>query len=481
MKKPFQKFKIFAAGFLLFFCSLSSLNGQWGFTAQDRLTGSCDNYYLLFPQPIPIYGFATKQQCESVRQFFVNYRITYDRCVVYVSCTPCTGSDIAIPQYGTPGSISIDGPASGRSTFSLGYAQSVHDWMDEVHQKMQAFRYGDGANIFSTSGNTSYEKTYANLVHELPKYERVNMPEWQAFLPERPNMGRMERESELRRQMERLLKEINQIDRFCASQNLNCMDYQEKKRELERQLNDTKNELKELSKGGYDEKIEQYRREIAQYEKYLSECQNKICENAMRKGLSAATVQLAEAEASSKAESNRIDNFTYREPEMSYAQKQCEIAYEMKERGDKIGGQRLLDMYTPIVAIENGAKIFKEGMRDEYVRKSTVDFGVDAVGFTTDLASFFSSDNGTVRDALKSAIKKTIASDVIKGTAGTGDIKDVRNMLENSLVNSFATLAGKIPVIGKSAQAYTLTVSGVETATSGKKAFQAWWDWYRFK
>jgi len=298
----------------------------------------------------------------------------------------------------------------------------------------------------------------------------------------RNDMQNSRRQDELNREMEQLAKEIRQMERFasefCPSLYSDC-EYQKRKEELLTRLDEKITELKSLKKDEYDARVNKYEQTKAKYEQELSKCKNKpffeICERDMRRAIDETEKSIAEVKTRLNTENKLVDNYlkNYSEPKMSEAKRQCEIAYEMKKRGDNVAGTIILSANAPIVAKEKAAQFFKDGMKDEYVRKTTVDATVDGTNFAISAVSLSlnTPDNGTlIKDVLKEGAK-SLTSDLIKEVAGTGN---TGNLAKNTLTSVALNAGEKIPVIGKIFQVTNTVIDGINFSKSSYTAGKAW-------
>lgn len=131
----------------------------WTFTFQIAQTGPCAAYTpaLVLPQ-LPSFGIPTQSQCESLRQTLLSvkqsYPVTDNRgnyigdCSLFVTCTPCTGSDIVTPGQINPGDVSFDGQFQGKPFFTTHESSAFEDWSKDYRQQLESL------GITSILGNT---------------------------------------------------------------------------------------------------------------------------------------------------------------------------------------------------------------------------------------------------------------------------------------------------------------------------------------
>lgn len=156
------KQKIFTT--LLFTCIFFSVfNFQtqaqgWGFTINLGQSGPCGSGLPSMPLPAIPNVIPTQVQCEALRQqILATTRQCFPvfdgskylgECCVFVTCTPCTGSDMVIQGQVSPGEISLDGQFTGKPLFTTHESAAFEDWATDYKQQLAAY------GITSILGNT---------------------------------------------------------------------------------------------------------------------------------------------------------------------------------------------------------------------------------------------------------------------------------------------------------------------------------------
>ncbi|MFA5973830.1 MAG: hypothetical protein WC780_15880 [Lentimicrobiaceae bacterium] len=148
---------------LFFFISIIGLsiktNAQgWTFTFSVAQSGPCAAYVPLVIPPLPNFGIPTQSQCESLRQTLLAIKSSIPEyndqgvyigdCSAYVTCTPCTGSDIVTPGQVSPGDVSFDGQFQGKPLFTTHESSAFEDWSRDYRQQLASY------GITSILGNT---------------------------------------------------------------------------------------------------------------------------------------------------------------------------------------------------------------------------------------------------------------------------------------------------------------------------------------
>jgi len=130
----------------------------WTFTFQVDQSGLCTG---VPPLPVPNltnFGIPTQSQCEALRQTLLAIRSSYPvtdskgnyigECTMYVSCTPCTGSDIIIANQASSGEVSFNGQFTGEPLYSTHESSAFEDWSKDYKQQLESY------GITSILGNT---------------------------------------------------------------------------------------------------------------------------------------------------------------------------------------------------------------------------------------------------------------------------------------------------------------------------------------
>jgi len=130
----------------------------WTFTFQVESSGSCTGVPPLPVPNLPSFGIPTKNECEALRQTLLAIRTSYPvtdnqgryigECVLYVACTPCTGSDIVIASQATSGDVSFNGQYTGKPLYSSHESSAFEDWSLDYRQQLASY------GITSILGNT---------------------------------------------------------------------------------------------------------------------------------------------------------------------------------------------------------------------------------------------------------------------------------------------------------------------------------------
>lgn len=149
---------------LLFsFISILGFNFQtsaqgWTFTFRVESSGPCAGVPPLPVPSFPNLGIPTKSQCEALRQTLLAIRSSYPvtdskgkyigDCAMFVTCTPCTGSDIVIANQVAPGDVSFNGQYTGQPLFTSHESSAFEDWSKDYRQQLESY------GITSILGNT---------------------------------------------------------------------------------------------------------------------------------------------------------------------------------------------------------------------------------------------------------------------------------------------------------------------------------------
>lgn len=138
--------------------STNTIAQGWTFTFQVDQSGPCAGLPPLPVPNLPNFGIPTQSQCEALRQTLLAIRSSYPvtdskgkyigECTMYVSCTPCTGSDIVIANQASSGDVSFNGQFTGEPLYSSHESSAFEDW--SLDYKQQLASYG----ITSILGNT---------------------------------------------------------------------------------------------------------------------------------------------------------------------------------------------------------------------------------------------------------------------------------------------------------------------------------------
>lgn len=148
-----------------------SFGAGWSFTMEVHVSGSeCGS--LTYKAPYQNLGIPTKAQCESLRQFVLDYKISTGGCTAYYVCGPCTGSDILVPGSGTAGlgEVSIDGLLVGKPLFYENSSTVISSWINEYKFRMQAMGLSpaidfSGANMgLPATGDNDFDKLYSDQI-----------------------------------------------------------------------------------------------------------------------------------------------------------------------------------------------------------------------------------------------------------------------------------------------------------------------------
>ena len=142
---------------IFYFNTQSSAQG-WTFTFQVESSGPCTGVPPLPVPSLPNFGIPTKSQCEALRQTLLSIRssvpVTDSRgkyigdCSLFVTCTPCTGSDIVIANQVAPGDVSFNGQYTGEPLFTSHESSAFEDWSKDYMQQLESY------GITSILGNT---------------------------------------------------------------------------------------------------------------------------------------------------------------------------------------------------------------------------------------------------------------------------------------------------------------------------------------
>ena len=143
---------------LLFGINYKATAQGWGFTFQLDQSGPCGAIVPGLPSFTVPPAFPTQSQCEGLRQTILAIKVStpvYDNhgkyigdCSVFYSCTPCSGSDMAIQGQVSPGEVSFDGQYQGKPLFTTHESAAFEDWAKDYKQQLAAY------GITSILGNT---------------------------------------------------------------------------------------------------------------------------------------------------------------------------------------------------------------------------------------------------------------------------------------------------------------------------------------
>ena len=163
------------------------LHAQWGFTISQGQRGNCvgcGNIQITVIDigKIPIFGFPTKNECESARKIVDGISQSFlCGCTLYIICSPCTGRDIEMPGQGsfqtnpTPGTLNYNGASQGKPFFSPNPSSEIDDFMADYYVRKMALEKKSGSAItLPTTGNSTFDKAYADLVMEKFSNDKIN-------------------------------------------------------------------------------------------------------------------------------------------------------------------------------------------------------------------------------------------------------------------------------------------------------------------
>ena len=130
----------------------------WTFTFSIKTSGPCTGVPAIPIPALPNFGIPTKGECESIRQTLLaiksSYPVTDSKgryigdCVMYVDCTPCTGSDLVVASQVSSGDVSFNGQYSGKPLYTSHESTAFEDWSNDYKQQLESF------GITSILGNT---------------------------------------------------------------------------------------------------------------------------------------------------------------------------------------------------------------------------------------------------------------------------------------------------------------------------------------
>jgi hypothetical protein len=355
-------------------------------------------------------GYPTKSACEAAAGAMKGNpcsgggasELTGNRIIlVGVNDGYCRGSDL--PVANTNGTNSpnsnIMGTDLGNPFFTPNQARTVQEWMDEHLQKMQALGVAsDNAFLFPMSDNREYDRVYndnavaylgksGSPVYKHPDQLKVNMGIQGTIPPKEDDGKRYMQMYKYERQISIALEELKQIEKFCASPLLDCEYYRERKEKAEQSLKEATAKILEMKSSELREEISRYTQELEKYAQQLSICQTEFCKESTQKSIDYLNGKIEETEKKLKGLEKSMDNeeksiknrIDERNSLMSHAEKQCEIALEMIEMGDKTAGMALWARYAPIVASEN---MYKKGSE---IAKDAADAVKDGIGTLKDM------------------------------------------------------------------------------------------------
>jgi hypothetical protein len=348
--------------FVLYAFLPNSVYAQWSFTATLIQLENCygQNISVSIPSSHP-----TKAACESERRRMLNKGVfLLAGCRVRYQCTACTGSDVATSQQtAQQGKITIGKNEAFRAP---NQGQATQNEIDSERQKRESLGFTDVSN--NLTEDKEFNKTYQDklTIHSGPIISpgAIVKKEKAPSLPEVATAKRR-KIAEARDQIIWALEELKQIEKFCAS-SLDCGYYQERKEKAEQILKKATDKLLELKRSELIEKRNEYIQELEleKYKQQLPDYQNKFYKENIQKAIDYLNGKIGEIDRELLGLERSINNMKKniaksiddRNSRMSYAEKQCEIAHEMIERGDKTGGIALLNKYAPIVAAESAYK-----------------------------------------------------------------------------------------------------------------------------
>ncbi|MDO9255825.1 MAG: hypothetical protein Q7U54_09965 [Bacteroidales bacterium] len=182
---------------LIFFISIIGYNANaqgWTFTFSVAQSGLCTSGVPPLPIPsLPNFAIPTQSQCESIRQTLLAIKSSipmYDNsgnyigdCSAYVTCTPCTGSDIVVSGQVSPGDVSFDGQFEGQAFFSTHESSAFEDWSKDYRQQLESYGITSilgntlNASHIPLTGDREFDAFYNNQTANFnPKTSPVNVP-----------------------------------------------------------------------------------------------------------------------------------------------------------------------------------------------------------------------------------------------------------------------------------------------------------------
>lgn len=175
----FLKKYLFIVCFVCFACSVF---GQWTFTMSLQTSGNCEGSEyaknIFNSQASSIWsggGLPTKAQCEQIRSQISAIRSSYGDCVMYFSCSECTGSDMNMGGSGSNLATRTNDAAAQLNQMGLEHGQAYHSpstvedvsaWLNEYQLKLENGN-GETKNFTINTGDADYEKVYAQEIESI--------------------------------------------------------------------------------------------------------------------------------------------------------------------------------------------------------------------------------------------------------------------------------------------------------------------------
>lgn len=160
----------------------------WIFTFTVTSSGPCGSSLPYIPSFTVPY-MPNQSFCESLRQQILAISASspvYNEhgqyigdCSVFYTCTPCTGSDMALPGDNSlePGLVSIDGLAQGSAFFSPHVSKAIESWIDDYFQKMKSigmdsYSQPSSSPDIPSTGDADFDRYYADQSIRFEKPEQ---------------------------------------------------------------------------------------------------------------------------------------------------------------------------------------------------------------------------------------------------------------------------------------------------------------------
>lgn len=175
----FLKKYLFIVCFACFTCSVF---GQWTFTMSMQTSGNCEGSEYaknaFNSQASSIWsggGLPTKAQCEQVRSQILAIRSNTGDCVIYFTCSECTGSDMNMGGSSSNLATRADDAAAQLNQMGLEYGQAYHSpsavedvsaWLNEYQLKLENGN-GEMQSFTINTGDVDYEKAYTQEVESI--------------------------------------------------------------------------------------------------------------------------------------------------------------------------------------------------------------------------------------------------------------------------------------------------------------------------
>jgi hypothetical protein len=182
------------------------------------------------------------------------------------------------PNQSPAGSFDFWGTTQGQAFVSPNEFWNIPNWMNEVDFQHQLF---NSAEVFTPqTRNSNFNRANAAVIQQrgIRIDSDVLTPRDASDRPSLPEIDWNRRMQEagleigLRQQMRDAIREINQIDEYCRAFGSDCGHYQERREELQKQLDEAISELAKLNREEAEKRINEREESLEQYRQDLRNC-----------------------------------------------------------------------------------------------------------------------------------------------------------------------------------------------------------------